>query len=468
MKIWMPSAEVAPFAKVGGLGDVAGSLPPALKKLNCDIRLIMPLYGLIDREKYKLKKIYENLEVPSGRCLIKVDIWESFLPGTRVPIYFIDAPEYFKFNTVYARGDNSERFLFFSFASLYILPIIGFNPDVVHCQDSHTAMIPDILKNTDFEFLRGIKTVFTIHNLNYQGVSEIEVLSTGNLHVNSLKTLSEDAKNGDINYMMQGILNADIVNTVSEKYVQEIMTSTYGAGLDKEVRKRKKDLYGVLNGIDVDFFDPAKDKFIFKNYSINSLGQKYKNKLILQKKLGLPQDKDRPLVGLVSRLVWQKGLELITEKLSDLDCQFVFLGTGKHEYEEHLKGLNKKFPRKFSAQIKFDLELAQQIYAGSDMFLMPSRFEPCGLGQMIAMRYGSVPVVRATGGLADTVDSKVGFVFKDISKQELFDSLQEAIDIFCNHPGKWRKMQVAGMKRDFSWKKSAKEYVKLYKKAMKK
>lgn len=463
----MLAAEVAPFAKVGGLADVAGSLPPALKKADCDIRLMMPLYGSIDRKKFKLKKIYSDLEVPSGRLMIKVNIWQAYLPGTRVIVYFLDAPQYFDYDEVYVSGDNSERFLFFSLAALYSLPIIPFEPDVVHCHDSHTALVPDIIKVSNLEYIRHLKTLFTIHNFQYQGKADVIVLSTGNLHKNSLEVIGRDAEDGDINFMVQGVLSADLLNTVSKKYAEEITTSTYGAGLDRIVKKRKDDLYGIVNGIDVDLFDPSKDKHIVKNYSLDSLDKKKENKLALQKKLGLEVNENIPLVGLVSRLVWQKGLELITERVAKLDCQFVFLGTGQEKYEEELKNLAQKYPENVSTNIMFDVGFAQQIYAGSDMFLMPSRFEPCGLGQMISMRYGTVPVVRATGGLADTVDKKVGFSFEKMSKTEFYNTLKEAIDFYHDQPLKWRKLQENCMKKDFSWEKSAKEYIKLYKKLLK-
>jgi starch synthase len=468
LKILMPAAEIAPLAKAGGLADVVGSLPVALKKLGCDVRLIMPLYEFIDKKKYKLKRICSNIEIPSGHKIKIINLWQANLPGTRILIYFIEAPGYFTSQSVYKKGGNSERFLFFSLACLYITPIIKFKPDIVHCHDVHTALIPDILKNTNYLFLKGIKTLFTIHNFKYQGQTEIEVLSTGNLTKDSLESLSRDAQDGDINFMVQGVLNADIINTVSQTYAQEITTPAHGHGLDNIIRKRKKDLFGVLNGIDTKFFNPATDKNIKQRYTIRTLSKKKINKLNLQKRLGLPQNKDIAVVGFISRLVWQKGLELISEKLCQLNCQFVCLGTGWEKYEKHLKNLAQRYPDKFSAQIMFDLKLAQQIYAGADMFLIPSRFEPCGLGQMIAMRYGTVPVVRAIGGLADTVDARVGFKFKEFFSQALYQTLQKALKVYYQQPKKWQQLQINGMKRNFSWDKSAKEYLKLYKKLINK
>jgi starch synthase len=460
----MATAEIAPFAKVGGLGDVLGSLPPALKKLGLDVRLIMPFYGSIDRKKYKFKKIYSGLEVPSGRLLIKTDIYETLLPGSKVPVYLLDAPDYFKDGGVYAHGNNSERFLFFSYAALFCLPAIKFIPDILHCHDAHTALMPDILKAGNFEYWQNIKTLFTIHNFHYQNKTDPKLLSTGNLHENSLKTLSRDAADGDINFMVQGVLNADLINTVSPTYAEEITTSTYGARLEKIINRRKADLSGILNGIDVDLFDPSKDSLIKHKYSSASLDKKTKNKLALQKTLGLPVDEHKALVGFVSRLAWQKGIELIDEKFAGLNCQFVFLGSGDVKYEKQLSGLQKKYPKQFSAQIKFEIALAQNIYAASDIFIMPSRYEPCGLGQLIAMRYGTVPVVRKTGGLADTVNKTNGFVFNKVSSEEFRDALESALKVYYFDKPRWQQLQVAGMTADFSWNKSAREYKMLYKK----
>lgn len=464
LKILMASSEIAPFAKAGGLADVVGSLPPALKRLGCDIRLIMPLYGAINREKYKIKKIYSNIAVLSGNKIFKINLWQAKLPGSSVSVYFTEAPKYFKAVKIYTNINDSERFLFFSLACLSALPAVKFRPDIIHCHDYHTALIPDLLKVSDDAYFKAVKTLFTVHNLNHQGKTEIKVLSTGNLTKDSLRSLSEDARDNDINFMAQGILNADLINTVSKNYGKEITASFYGAGLDKIIKKRKKDLYGILNGIDIDFFNPETDKYIEQKYSIKSLAKKTENKLALQKRLGLPQSKKIALAGIVSRLVWQKGFDLITEEFGKLDCQFAILGTGQPRYEKHFKELAKKYPDKFSAQIKFDAELAQQIYAGADVFLMPSRFEPCGLGQLIAMRYGAVPIVRATGGLADTVDGKTGFRFKEFSPAALRRTIKKALNIYREQPEKWRELQKNGMKKDFSWNKPAKEYLKLYKK----
>ncbi|MFH1822280.1 MAG: glycogen/starch synthase [Patescibacteria group bacterium] len=462
LKILMVSAEIAPFAKVGGLADIVGSLPLALKKLGCEVRIVMPMYGSINKKKFKLKKIFSSIEILSAGKRVKVNLWQAML-AKQVIVYFIDCQKYFGRKEVYF-GNNSERFLFFSLASLNILPIIKYKPSIIHCHDFHTALIPDLVKAASDQFYKNIKILYTIHNLNYQGKSEIEVLSTGNLNKKSLPSLTKDARDGDINFMAQGIINSNLVNTVSPTYAKEITTSIYGAGLERVIKASKNKISGILNGIDIIFFNPAIDKNIKENYNLKTLNKKVENKLALQKKLGLPVNKKIPLVGFISRLVWQKGVELIDKNLLKLDCQYVILGTGQREYEKLLQKLEKKYPQKLSVNLMFDIKLAQQIYAGSDIFLMPSRFEPCGLGQMIAMRYGTVPIVRSTGGLSDTIDSKVGFRFSEFKVEALRKVLSQALEIYHNKPKKWKTMQVNGMKKDFSWNKSAKEYLKLYKK----
>lgn len=466
IKVLMMSAEVSPFVKVGGLADVVGSLPKAVKKLNCDVRVVMPLYDVINRKKFKLKNIIKGIDVPSGMGLEKVNVWESVLPGSNVKIYFIECGKYFSGGTYNGKKD-SAKFLFFSYVALFVTPVIKFIPDVVHCHDSHTAMVPDILKKTNYEFLKNIKTLYTIHNFRYQGKTGEEILSTGNLSKTALKSLEIDARDGDINFTVQGVLNAGLVNTVSQKYSQEILTKKYGENLENIIRKRKNDLYGIVNGIDLEIFNPNTDKNIFKNFSIKTINRKNYNKTYLQKKLGLPVDANIPMVGMITRFARQKGLNLFSDRFAKMNCQFVFLGTGQIEYEQHISKIAKKFPDKVSANITFSEQLARQIYAGSDIFIMPSAFEPCGLGQMIAMRYGTVTVARATGGLEDTVDEKVGFKFKKFQSSDFYKTLKLAIDTYHDNPKLWAKLRENCMKKDFSWNKSAKEYMKLYRKLLK-
>ncbi|MDP3899713.1 MAG: glycogen/starch synthase [bacterium] len=470
------SAEVAPFAKVGGLADVAGALPKALKESGVDVRVFMPLYGSINVKQYKIKKLPPKVVAQVGGSDETISVWAGELPGSAVPVYFIKH-KFFSGQHVYGAGDlkigghigrgrgDVERFSFFTQAALAACQALDFQPDIVHAQDWHTALAAQMINTRNYgdDFFINTKTVYTIHNLANQGITSPEIIAYARVNPH-FPIVKADAKNGDINFMVQGILGSDIINTVSPRYAKEILKHYQGAGLDNILRKRQKDLYGVLNGIDVNEFNPATDRLITKNYDIETLAKKTVNKLALQKSLGLPQSEKKCLVGFVSRLVWQKGVELITEKFAELDCQFVFLGTGSKYYEDHLKKLAKKFPKQFCAKIMFDVTLAQQVYAGADIFLVPSRFEPCGLTQMIAMRYGTVPVVRATGGLANTVDRRVGFSFKKFDSDALYRILAKALHIYYSKPKQWKKLQVNGMKRDFSWKKSAGQYLKLYKK----
>ena len=457
----MASAEVAPFAKVGGLADVVGSLPPALLKHNCQVKIIMPKYGCIDEKKYKLKPHKNRIKIWSAEQTYYVNLWKTFLPGSKVEVFFVDHKENFGHERVY-HGNNSERFLFFSLAVLECLPYIDMDPDVIHCHDFHTAMIPDIIK-VNPDIWGDIKTLYTIHNLNYQGKSETEVLSTANLKKSSLASLTRDAQDGDINFMVQGIVNADKVNTVSPTYAKEIATSVYGAGLEKVIKQYQQKITGILNGIDTERFNPETDPDIKYNYNSKFLNRKSKNKLHLQKEFNLEITDDKPLIGLITRLCWQKGLDLITKDLvQNVDAQFLFLGTGDKIYEEQLRSLARDFPRKVWAEINFDAVLAQEIYAGCDIFLMPSRFEPCGLGQMIAMRYGTVPVVRYTGGLADTVDKQVGFYFNKLEETHLTNALNRTVELFQSDVKRWQQLQKNCMTRDFSWNRSAKKYLEVY------
>mgnify|MGYP001559803047 FL=1 len=492
IKVLFLSAEVAPFAKVGGLGDVAGALPVALEKLNIDIRICMPFYGIIDCKKYLIKKVITDLHVLMGDKDEIINVWQTFLPKTKIPVYliehnFFNSKEIYSggrviLNNKYARGlDDLKRFSFFTRATLEVAKKLSFQPNIIHAQDWHTALVADFIKtlNSKDDFFANAKTLYTIHNLANQGITKLDIIGYTKINSN-LPIIKVDAQDGDINFMAQGILGSDLINTVSPTYAKEILEHYEGAGLDNVLKKRKKDLYGILNGIDTDFFNPEKDNLIKQKYSLKNLKQKTINKLALQKQLGLPVDKDIALVGLISRFVWQKGLDLFNEDFSKLNCQFVFLGTGQKEYEKILKDLVKKYPKKFSVQFVFDEKLAHLIYAGADIFLMPSRFEPCGLGQLIAMRYGTVPVVRATGGLVDTVKevkSKklkikssvgTGFVFKKYSSEAFYQELDKALTVFYNNSKLWNQIQKTGMKQDFSWNKSAKKYLELYRKLMSK
>lgn len=451
LKILIAAAEVAPIAKVGGLGDVIGALPKALTKLKLDARVIAPFYGAINKNKYQIKLTKKNLKI--GVALI--NLWQTYLPDSAVIVYLIEH-NFFNGQEIYSPAlaggpTDVKKYIFFSQTILESAKTINFKPNVIHLNDWHTAAVTTFLK-TDYKtdpFFKQTKTLYTIHNLANQGQTKIK------------------------NYMAEGILKADLINTVSPTYAKEILTKEYGAGLENVLLKRKKRLFGILNGIDTNFFNPQTDKLIKFNYSAKTLEKKAANKAALQSQLGLPLDKNTALVGLVARFVWQKGPDLITEKFSKLNCQFVFLGTGEKRYEEALLNLAKKYPDKFKVLIKFDEKLAHEIYAALDIFLVPSRFEPCGLTQMIAMRYGAAPLVRATGGLADTVTplkrgiggiKPTGFIFKKYSSQELYNTLNKALAVYYKNKPLWLKLQINGLKQDFSWNKPAHEYLKLYQK----
>jgi len=462
IKVLMVSAEAAPLAKAGGLADVVPSLSSSLEAMGCQVRLIIPKYGFIDERKYNLEKIYSHVEVVTEGIKEEVHVWQTVLQPAGLKVYLIEKEKYFGKNKIYW-GNNPKRFLFFSRAVLKVMPFLEYQPDIIHCHDFHTALVPALTKIGKNYKRSGIATAYTIHNLNYQGRAGKEVLATGNIDENSLESLGRDSQDGDVNYMVQGIIHADVVNTVSPSYAEEISREKFGAGLERIIRKYKKKIRGRVNGIDETYFNPREDKDLFRNYSINSLGDKAENKEKIQQKTGLPIEPDKVLIGFISRLVWQKGLDLIDDELMELDAQFLFLGTGDKKYEKKIKKLAEKYPHKVNAQIMFDEKMAKQIYAGADMYLLPSRFEPCGLGQMIAMRYGTVPVVRNTGGLKDTVDTNTGFTFNEFDNSALLKTIKQAMNVYNEHPKKWRKLQKNGMEKDFSWDKSAKKYLKMYK-----
>ena len=477
MKVLYTTSECWPFAKTGGLGDVAYALPKALKKEEVDVRVILPKYSTIPnylKEKLKEVAIFNvNVGWRNQYC----GLYEMELDG--VKFYFIDNEFYFRRDGelayLYGYGDDAERFTFFSNAVLEAIGRLDFYPDVIHINDWHTGMIPLILKEkySQLEKYRGIKTVYTIHNLQYQGVFSNDVLG------NVLELPYRYLENGDVEYyggisfMKSGIVFSDKVTTVSPTYVNEIQTDFYGEKLDGLLRCNHHKLQGILNGIDYDLNNPKTDKNIFVNYDVDSIDKKVENKLELQKILGLKQDPNIPLVGIVSRLVSQKGFDLISYIMPEImreDLQLVVLGTGEHQYQSMFNYYNAHSPEKVSARITFDSALAQQIYAASDMFLMPSLFEPCGIGQMLAMRYGTLPIVRETGGLKDTVTpynqytaEGNGFSFANYNAHEMLFCLQRALRLYREDKETWLKLVDNAMRTDNSWNKSAKAYIQTYK-----
>lgn len=484
----MAGAEMSPLVKVGGLGDVIGSLPLALEKLGVNVKVFLPAYAFIDKKKFKIRLFKKGFSVDLHGRKHSFDVYETNLSKSKVRIFLIKN-KVFDFKDVYVGGrkhfnknkkdvysrnvSDVERFIFFSKAVVEVIKDLKWQPDIIHCHDWHSAMLPTFIDEYSLEYknFSNIKSLYTIHNLANQGIAGLDIVDYAGLHRDLTPALMEDYydKDGDkINSMKLGILSADYINTVSPSYAQEILTKEYGAGLDLYLNRRKKDLFGIINGIDLKLFDPAKDKNLAEKYTIKAVFKaKQINKKSLQKFLKLPQ-KELVVLGLVSRLVSQKGLDILVPALEDLlkieDFQVVILGTGSSEIENSLKSLVKKYPDKVSTNIGFSLPLAQKIYAGSDFFLMPSRFEPCGLGQMIAMRYGTIPLVRQTGGLKDTViHNKTGIVFKKHTKKELTKALKQSLSLYKNK-AKFAKMQKAGMEQDFSWDNSARKYLNLYKK----
>jgi len=477
LKVLLLSAEVVPFAKTGGLADVAGSLPKALHALGHDIRVAMPRYGRIDPDKFGLKEVLAAFPVPMDKQMEEASIMEGALaPG--IPVYFIENGKYYDRDGIYMYPDDAERFIFFCRASLEMLKRMDWRPDVIHCNDWHTAIIPNWLKTVYKEdaFFANTASLYTIHNLAYQGIFGYRVLEVAGIAEYGFMYHAEMADLSEVvDFMARGIFFADAINTVSEKYAQEILTPEFGEKLDPLLRDRRDRLFGILNGIDTDVMNPATDKHIVQQFDVESLDKRVANKLELQREANLHEDAAAPLIGIISRLADQKGFDIlgdVTDHLLDLGLQFVLLGTGDPHYHEMFSRIAQAYPGRAAVFLTFNAELAQKIYAGTDMFLMPSRFEPCGLGQMIAMRYGSVPIVRATGGLADTVkdfDPRTGegngFSFAHYDRWALFATIVRALENF-KYRDTWRKLQVRGMGADFSWSASALKYVDLYYRAI--
>jgi len=480
MRILFAASEASPFAKTGGLADVAGSLPPALAALGHDVRVVMPRYQCVDAEKFNLKHI-ATFNVPFASWKERCDILEGRM-GKQVTVYFISKDIYFNRPELYRTAhadyqDNAERFTFFSRAVVELCLALDFNPEIVHCNDWQTGLVPFYLRMLHSEStpLAHTKSVFTVHNLGYQGVFwhwDMHFIGLG------WDVFTPDGLEfwGKINFLKAGLVYSDIITTVSKTYSREIQTPEYGHGLDGVLAKRSADLYGIINGIDYAEWDPARDGFIAKKFSAARLDGKAVCKQGILKRAGLSPS-NAPLIGMVVRLTEQKGLDILAEALPDImamGMRMIILGTGEEKYHLILTDAAKRYPDQMRILLRYDDELAKSIYAGCDMFLMPSRYEPCGLGQMIALRYGTVPIVRKTGGLTDTVTDYntntgrgTGFVFDDYSAGALVDGLRRAREIFRN-TRKWKHLMQAGMKQDFSWESSAKEYVRVYRKALRK
>ncbi|HOQ97692.1 MAG TPA: glycogen/starch synthase [Anaerolineae bacterium] len=480
LKVLFLSAEVVPFAKTGGLADVAGSLPKAIRALGHDVRVCMPRYGRIDRAKFGLTEVVPAFDVPMDHHTEPASIWQGTI-GRDVPVYLVDNAPYFDRDGIYMYPDDAERFIFWCRAALEMLrrPELDWQPDIIHCNDWHTAIIPNWMRTIykDDPFFARAATVYTIHNLAYQGIFGHRVLEVAGLDEYGFLYHPEMADMAEVvDLMARGIYFADVVSTVSERYAQEILTPEYGERMDPLLRDRRDHLFGILNGIDHEIMDPAGDQYLAARFDAQRLEARAANKAALQREAGLPEAPTTPLVGVISRLTDQKGFDLISQiidpLMSHVDMQFVLLGTGDQRYHDLFSAVAQRYPQRAAVFLTFNAPLAQRIYGGSDMFLMPSRFEPCGLGQMIAMRYGSVPVVRATGGLADTVvdyDPRSGrgngFVFEAYDAMALFATLVRAAETY-KHEAVWRQLMLRGMAEDFSWARSAGKYVDLYYRAL--
>lgn len=483
LKIFYVVSELAPFAKTGGLADVAGAFPRYVKELGHDIRLMMPNYREVNERKYVLRDVIRlrNLEVRVGDRVVKGSAKSAFLPGTKVQVYFLDSKEYFDREDLYQDPkthkdypDNAERFVFFCKQCLEMLRHLHWQPDVIHCNDWQTALIPVYLKTLLAEdpFFKKTVTLLTIHNVGYQGVFPAEAAG--------LTGLPEElaAKDGPlefwekVNFLKGGILYADLLTTVSPTYARQIQEDDdFGCGLAEVLRSREKDLHGVINGVDYSVWGPEVDRFVPAKYNPSDLTPKREDKKALLQRCGLEYKEGTAVIGMVSRLVDQKGFDLLGEafpKLMAMGVQFVLLGRGDGKYEKMFLQYAKKYPAQASVHIEFDESLAHLIEAGSDMFLMPSRYEPCGLNQLYSLKYGTIPIVQSTGGLADTVEefdpqagTGTGFTFSEHTAPEMLKAVRKALQAFRDEKG-WLRIMKNAMKQDYSWNASAEQYVKLY------
>lgn len=472
MNVLFCASEAAPFAASGGLGDVAGSLPRAIRNRKVACRVVMPLYGDMKQE-YREKLTYiTNFTVPVGWRNQYCGLFE--LTHNGVKYYFLDNEYYFKRTGLYGFYDDGERFAFFSRAILEMLFHVDFVPDVIHANDWQTALVPVYLNlyYRHLEQYRSIKTVFTIHNIQYQGKYGMEILEDVFGIPQSARSIVE--QDGCVNLMKGAIETADRVTTVSPTYAGEILDPWYSHGLDSILRLREWKLSGILNGIDTDEYNPETDPQIYRHFSAEDPSGKAENKRALQERLDLPQTADIPLVGMVSRLVTHKGLDLVKyvmdELLSD-SIQMVILGSGDWVYENFFREVQGRFPDKFRYCAGFVPELAQKIYAASDIFLMPSKSEPCGLSQMVACRYGAVPVVRETGGLKDSITDcgdgfGNGFTFKTYNANDMLCAIRRALGAYANQ-NDWPILVERALRSDFSWGRSANEYMRLYRELLK-
>jgi len=476
-KVVFAVAEASPLIKVGGLGDVAGSLPRALRQRGHDVRIVMPQYGIIDLEgipssgqgTFTLPFIGGHESVGLTKVVLK--------DGT--PVYLVGNDRYFGRKAVYGEQDDLERFLLFSLAVIEVPKMIRWQPDVLHCHDWHAGLVPALLKvaHTNDTFYSSCGSVFTIHNLAYQGWFDDWFARRADLY-QYLPPWDDPAREKAYSFTALGIYHGDAISTVSQTYAREILTPEYGVGLESLLQRRNGSLFGILNGVDYENFAPSTDCTILANYNIHSLDKRVGNKIALQEKAGLPANAEIPLLGWAARLVEQKGIDILIDALDSLlsnaDVQFVLQGAGETRYQEALKPLESRYPAKARMFLDLDFSLARLIFAGCDLFLAPSRFEPCGLAHLTAMHYGAIPLVRYTGGLKETVQDcapdlsrGLGFVFEKYDADALLAALHRALIAF-RRKEEWRKLMRRCMKANFSWHTSVQQYEALYEMAKRK
>ncbi len=474
LRVLFVASEAVPFVKVGGLADFAGSLPKALRRLGVDVRLMIPRYGHIHNKDYDFRRVGDVVHVPLGPDQEQVHLLESTVED--VPVYMIwDEKYFFARERVYGFNDDPQRFTFFSRAVIAALPVLQWQPQLIHANDWHVAPMVTWLNlyGRQEPFYRDMATLYTIHNLAYQGTCGRLILTFAQME--KVPHLPAESP-GQVNWMAQGIANSDLVNTVSPTYAQEVLKPEMGLGMDELLAERQDRFFGILSGIDVESWDPKHDTGLTQPFDLDSLPLRRVNKTALQREINLPAHPELPLVGMIARLDCMKGLDILLPALEVLleerALQFVILGTGEPEYEAQLRTLQERFPDLVRVLIKFDDRLARRIYAGVDLLVGPSFLEPGGLSHMIGMHYGAVPVVRATGALADTVvDAEAdrlhgtGFVFSDYTAEALEAALRRAFAVYRDAAA-WSAIQRCAMERDFSWESSARAYIDLYTRAL--
>jgi starch synthase len=483
LQVLFVTPEAVPFAKTGGLADVAGALPKFLQPLGCDLRMVMPYYRIVKESGLPLQYLGQEIEVPIGDEILRADIYQGQL-NQDIPVYFIGRDEFFDREHLYStpRGDyfdNAERFIFFSKVVLIFCQLMSFSPSIIHHHEWQTGLIPAYLRSIyqNDPLFSHTAVVFTIHNIAYQGIFKREKFWLTGLPIEMYNPEGIEFWER-INFMKAGIVYADVINTVSQKYSEEIQTSEYGYGLEGILRKRKDDLYGILNGVDYQDWDPSRDPSLIAHYNPQDLSGKRECKKDLLKEFNLPPSLENfPLLGMISRLADQKGFDILAEILDELftlDIGFVLLGTGEQKYENLFTEVARKYPQKAGIRIAYDDQLAHKIEAGADFFLMPSKYEPCGLNQIYSLRYGTIPIVRATGGLDDTIvnydpatGKGNGFKFIRYDAKEFLNQIKVAIG-FYSQPKHWRQLLRNAMAADFSWQRSTKAYLQLYRKVLEK